>query len=98
MHLDPFALIRLSEKTNLPLRWATRGERAGKAHEAKGMQPLNFRHGILTTVADEPRIYVGPGWLKRVMFDLATPSCMIRGISDGREQIMREAKKRDRKG
>ena len=97
MHLDPYGLIQLSEKMKLPLRWATRVERAKEAHSPQSMQPMMFRHGILLTVADEPRMLVGPGWVKRVMFDFILPSWLIRGAYHGREDIIREIERKEGK-
>lgn len=61
------------------------------------MQPMMFRHGILVTVADEPRMLVGPGWVKRVMFDFILPSWLIRGAYHGREDIIREVERKEGK-
>ena len=92
MHLDPYGLIKLSEKMKFPLRWATKAERAEKAHEKEGMQPMKFRHGILATTANEPVVYMGPGWFKRMLFDFALPSDLIRGMCRARREIVREVK------
>jgi len=92
MHFDPYGLIKLSEKMKLPLRWATKAEKAKDAHEKEVMQPMKFKHGILVTTANEPMVYVGPGWFKRVLFDFTLPSWLIRGIYHMREDIIREVK------
>ena len=92
MHLDPYGLIQLSEKMKLPLRWATRAERAKDANSPIGLQAVRFRNGILVTAADEPKMFVAPGWVKRVMFDLILPSSLVRGGYEGREVMIREAK------
>lgn len=78
MHLDPFGLIRLSEKMKLPFRWATREEEAKTAQDRTVAQPMKFLHGILVTGEREPKMVLGPGWFKRIWFDFASPSQLIR--------------------
>jgi hypothetical protein len=78
MHLDPLGLIRLSEKMELPLRWATREEEAKSAQDRAVAQPMRFRHGILITAERGPKIVLGPGLFKRIWFDFALPSQLIR--------------------
>jgi hypothetical protein len=89
MHFDPYGLIKLSEKMKLPLRWATKAERAKDAREKEVFQPMKFKHGILVTTANEPMVYVGPGWFKRVLFDFTLPSWLIRGIYHSREDMIK---------
>ena len=92
MHFDPHGLMKLSQKMKLPLRWATKAESAKHAHEKEVLQPMKFKHGILVTTANEPMVYVGPGWFKRVLFDFTLPSWLIRGVYHSREDMIKEVK------
>lgn len=78
LHIDPDRLIELSTEMELPLRWATRKEMKFLAESKQVSRPASFGGKALITDRDEPTMFVGPGMVKRVMFDFTKPSSLVR--------------------